>query len=183
MHITRSELDDLLPEILAAPKDGAAVSMLCSRPGRNQRAFPEQMEFTKENGIPGERWAKQPWLKLPDGSPDPQIQVCILNSRVLDAVWRDRENVAHPGDTFILDMDLSYENLPVGQLLQVGDVVLKVSEEFNTACAKWKVRYGRESFDWINDPENVKYRLRGILCSIEKDGVIRNGDIATKLTA
>ena len=183
MHITRSELDDLLPEILAAPKDGAAVSMLCSRPGRNQRAFPEQMEFTKENGIPGERWTTQPWLKLPDGSPDPQIQVCILNSRVLDAVWRDRENVAHPGDTFILDMDLSYENLPVGQLLQVGDVVLKVSEEFNTACAKWKVRYGRESFDWINDPENVKYRLRGILCSIENDGIIHNGDIATKLTA
>ena len=183
MHITRSELDDLLPEILAAPKDGAAVSMLCSRPGRNQRAFPEQMEFTKENGIPGERWATQPWLKLPDGSPDPQIQVCILNSRVLDAVWRDRENVAHPGDTFILDMDLGYENLPVGQLLKVGDVVLKVSEEFNTACAKWKVRYGRESFDWINDPENVKYRLRGILCSIENDGIIHNGDIATKLTA
>lgn len=183
MHITRSELDDLLPEILAAPKDGAAVSMLCSRPGRNQRAFPEQMEFTRENGIPGERWATQPWLKLPDGSPDPQIQVCILNSRVLDAVWRDRENVAHPGDTFILDMDLSYENLPVGQRLQVGDVVLKVSEEFNTGCAKWKVRYGRESFDWINDPENVKYRLRGILCSIESNGVIRNGDIVKKLTA
>ncbi|WP_370227178.1 hypothetical protein [Cognatishimia sp.] len=182
MHITRSELDDLLPEILAAPKDGAAVSMLCTRPARNQRAFPEQVEFTKAQGIPGERWSTQPWLTLPDGSPDPQIQVCILNQRVLDAVWRDRENVAHPGDTFILDMDLGYENLPVGQLLQVGEVVLRVSEEFNTACAKWKVRYGRESFDWINDPANVKHRLRGILCSIEKDGVVKNGDRVTKLS-
>ena len=75
-----------MPDILAAPKDGAAVSLLCSRPARNQRAFPDQLEFTKAQGIPGERWATQPWLKLPDGSPDPQIQVCILSTRVLDAV-------------------------------------------------------------------------------------------------
>lgn len=180
MHITRSELDALLPEILAAPKDGAAVSLLCSRPERNQRAYPDQLELTKAGGITGERWSTQPWLKLHDGSPDPQIQVCILSTRVLDAVWRDREKIAHPGDTFCVDMDLGYDNLPVGQLLNVGEVVLKVSEYFNTACAKWKVRYGRESFDWINDPENMQYRLRGILCSIEKDGVIRNGDIVTK---
>lgn len=183
MHITRSELDELLPEVLAAPKDGAAVSFLCSRPARNQRAFPETLEFTKTGGITGERWLTQPWLKLEDGSPDPQIQVCILSTRVLEAVWRDRENVAHPGDTFCIDMDLGYDNLPVGQLLSVGEVVLKVSEEFNTGCSKWKVRYGRESFDWINEPENVKYRLRGVLCSIERDGIVRNGDIVRKIEA
>ena len=171
-----------MPDILAAPKDGAAVSLLCSRPARNQRAFPDQLEFTKAQGIPGERWATQPWLKLPDGSPDPQIQVCILSTRVLDAVWRDRDTVAHPGDTFCLDMDLGYDNLPVGQLLAIGDVILRVSEEFNTACSKWKVRFGRESFDWINDPDNKQYRLRGILCSIEQDGFISNGDIVRKIS-
>lgn len=72
------------------------------------------MEFIKENGIFGECWVMQFWLKLLDGSLDLQIQVCILNSCVLDVVWCDCENVVYLGDMFILDMDLSYENLFVG---------------------------------------------------------------------
>lgn len=182
VHITRAELDDLLPEILAAPKEGAAISYLCLRPKRNTRIFPQELQVSAAGGIEGDRWVSQPWKTLPDGSPDPDIQISILNTKVLEAVWRDREKFAHPGDTFCLDMDLSTTNLPVGTLLQVGDVVLRVSGEFNNGCGKWKVRFGRDSFDWINEPAHHALRLRGILCAIVQDGVLRNGDIATKLT-
>ena len=179
--VTRDQLDRALPDIMAAPSDGAAVEMLCLRPGYGARNFVDEIKVTRAQGIPGERWQTAPWMKLPDGSPHPGIQVCILQKRVLDLVWTDRENTVHPGDTFIVDMDLSRANLPEGQLLGVGSAVLRVSEVFNDACVKWKVRYGVDAKNWITVPEHLDLRLRGILCSVETDGVIRNGDRMFKL--
>ncbi|MEQ9693284.1 hypothetical protein [Shimia sp. SDUM112013] len=176
-------MDRALPDVMAAPKDGAAISMLCLRPDRNQRRFVENITLTREHGIPGERWATQPWLRTADGMPHPGIQVSVLSQRVLDLVWRDRENTVHPGDTFIVDMDLSESNLPAGQLLSVGDAVLRVSEVFNDGCVKWKARYGADAKDWITAPGHPALRLRGILCSIEQDGVIRIGDRMQKIDA
>lgn len=178
---TRDELDAALPHVLAAPKDGAAIEMLCLRPERNQRRFVDEITVTRAEGIPGERWLTEPWLRLEDGSPHPGIQICVVSTRVLDAVWRDRGGVVHPGDTFAVDMDLGVENLPEGTLLQAGTAVLRVSEVFNDGCVKWKVRYGVPAKEWLVAPENLHHRLRGILCSVEKDGVIRNGDRLTKI--
>lgn len=180
-QISRAELDAALDHVAAAPKDGAAVEQLCLRPARNQREFVESLSLSKAQGIAGDRWEAEPWLKTEQGAPHPDIQVCILQKRVLDLVWRDRETVPHPGDTFIVDMDLSAQNLPAGTLLQVGEVVLRVGETPNDACAKWKVRYGTAAYDWVRDHVAEGLRLRGILCSIERDGVIRNGDRVTKL--
>jgi len=177
---TRAELDAAIPGILAAPKDGAAVGMLCLRPAPNLRRFVDEVPVTVAGGIGGERWATAPWLRLPDGAPHPGIQICVLQQRVLDLVWRNREAVPHPGDTFIVDMDLSEANLPAGTLLQAGTAVLRVSDIFNDGCVKWKTRYGAEAKAWITAPGHAALRLRGILCSVERDGVIRNGDRLTR---
>ncbi|GGF56089.1 hypothetical protein GCM10011402_05070 [Paracoccus acridae] len=181
IHATLGDLARALPHVLAAPKDDARADCLCFRPGFNQRAFPDQLTLTRAEGIPGERWMTAPWLKLPDGSPDPRIQVSILPRRVMDAVWLDRENTLHPGDTIICDLDTSEANLPVGTLLQVGTAVLRVSDVFNDGCVKWKVRYGQAAKDWITAPGHPELRLRGILCSIEQDGKVALGDPIRKL--
>jgi hypothetical protein len=173
-HVTSDELKAALTEVLSAPQTGSAVELLCLRPGYGERRFVDELTVTKAHGIPGERWGSAPWLKLPDGSGHPGIQVSILPRRVLDLVWRDRANVVYPGDTFVCDLDMTEANLPVGQRLAVGTAVLKVSEVWNDACAKWKVRHGEAAFDWVRKHPDL--RLRGILCSVETDGVIRLGD-------
>lgn len=178
---TIDELMAALPGVLSAPKSGSAVEQLCFRPGYGERRFVEELTVTKAQGIPGERWGTAPWLKLPDGSGHPGIQVSILPRRVLDLVWRDRADTVHPGDTFVCDLDTSFANLPDGQLLAVGTAVLRVSEVFNDSCAKWKVRYGAPAYDWVRHPDHRAYRLRGVLCSIEKDGVLRPGDAVNVL--
>lgn len=163
-----------LPGVLSAPKTGSAVELLCLRPGYGERRFVEYVTVTQAQGIPGERWGAAPWLKLPDGTGHPGIQISILPRRVLDLIWRDRGNVVHPGDTFVCDLDMTEANLPAGFQLAVGTAVLRVSDVWNDACAKWKVRHGEAAFKWVRT--HPTFRLRGVLCSVERDGVIRNGD-------
>lgn len=181
LQATPEDLARALPHVLAAPRDDAAVEWLCFRPAYNQRRFPTRLTLTPAEGVPGERWLKAPWLRLPDGSPDPRIQVSILPRRVMDAVWLDRDNTPHPGDTIICDLDMSRENLPAGMLLQVGTAVLRVSDIFNDGCVKWKVRYGKPAKDWLTAPGHPALRLRGVLCSVETGGDIALGDRIRKL--
>jgi hypothetical protein len=169
MQITMTELNAAMPQILAAPKSDAAISGLCLRPAYGERVFPDRINMTRAQGIPGERWTTAPWLTLPDGSPDPSIQVSILPLRVMNLVWRDRSQ-PHPGDPIVADLDTTEANMPVGTLIRAGTAVLRVSEVWNNACAKWKVRYGTDAFDWVRARPDL--RLRGILCSIEQDGEV-----------
>lgn len=178
--ITLTELDAALPHVTAAPKDDTPVTGLCFRPAVGERLFPDHLRMTVAEGIPGERWLTRPWLRLPDGRPDPAIQVSILPLRVMDLVWRDRAQ-PHPGDPVVADLDTSEENLPAGSLLQLGTAVVRVSDVFNDGCVKWKVRYGRAAKDWITAPGHPELRLRGILCSVERDGDVHLGDPIRKL--
>jgi len=181
MTPSTAQLMAALPHILAAPKTDSRVEQLCFRPARNQRTFPDQLTLTRAQGVPGERWLTEPWLRLPDGSPDPNIQVSILPLRVLNLVWAETDAEPHPGDTIIADLDTSEANLPAGTLLQAGSAVLRVSNVFNDGCVKWKARYGADAKNWITAPGHPPLRLRGILCAIEQDGILRLGDPITKL--
>ena len=181
MQATSAQLAAAMDHIRAAPKDNAPIEMLCRRPDFGEREFLSELPLTVEQGIPGDRWARAPWMRLPDGSPDPRIQVSILPVRVMDAVWLDRENQPHPGDPIVADIECSYANLPVGSRLQAGTAVLEVSDVFNDACVKWKARYGAAAKDWITDRENVHLRLRGLLCSIVQDGVVTLEDRLRKI--
>ena len=175
-HVSAATLLAALPQVLAAPKTDAPVTMLCFRPAANQRQFPQTLRLTRAEGIPGDRWRTAPWLRLADGAPDPRIQVSILPARVLDLVWCDRTGTPHPGDPIIADLDCSAANLPDGTLLQAGTAVLRVSSEFNDGCVKWKLRYGQAARDWITAPGHPALRLRGILCAVEQDGQVAVGD-------
>ncbi|MEO8243257.1 MAG: hypothetical protein ABI832_13190 [bacterium] len=171
-QVTTAELMVALPHIAAAPKTNAIIHSLCLRPDYGARAFPPSITMSRAHGIPGERWATAPWLKLADGNPDPRIQVSILPLRVMDLCWRDREATPHPGDPIVADLDTSLANLPTGTLIQAGTAVLRVSDHFNAGCAKWKVRYGADARAFLDAPGHPDLRLRGVLCSVEQDGEV-----------
>jgi hypothetical protein len=179
--VTAAELDAALSAVLAAPREGGVIRLLCSRPRPNARVFPQVLTFTRATGVLGDFEASRPWLTLPDGRPDPRNQVSIMPWKVLDLVWRDRDRVAHPGDNIAVDMNLTEENLPVGTLLSAGTAVLRVSDEPNDGCAKWKVRSGRAAYEWTSHPDHLPLRLRGVYCSVEQDGEMRLGDTLRRL--
>lgn len=179
--VTAKELAAGLSAVLSAPKDQGQIRLLCSRPKPNARTFPKSFRLTRSHGVQGDFEMSRPWLVLPDGSPDPRNQVSIMSWRVLDLVWRDRDPSAYPGDNIAVDMNLTAENLPVGTLLQAGSAILRVSDEPNNGCVKWKVRCGRDAYAWVIDPDHLPLRLRGLFCSIEQDGVVQLSDSLRRL--
>lgn len=179
--VMADELAAALPAILAAPRDGGVARLLCARPRPNVRTFPQVLTFTRASGVAGDFEASRPWLTLPDGRPDPRNQVSIMPWQVLDLVWRDRDRVPHPGDNIAVDMNLTEENLPEGTFLQAGTAILRISDEPNDGCVKWKVRSGRAAFDWITRSDHLPLRLRGLFCSVEQDGEMRLGDTLRRL--
>lgn len=179
--VTAEELAENLPHVLAAPATASPVHLLCTRPARNQRDFPDRIILRRDGGVQGDFEMREPWSRLEDGSPDPRIQVSILPLRVLDLVWRDRTAVAHPGDTIIADLNTSEEALPAGSLIRAGTAVLRVSDIWNRGCAKWRGRYGTAAYTWTSNPNHKIHRLRGILCAIEQDGEVALGDEIAKL--
>ncbi|SMX30785.1 hypothetical protein [Actibacterium lipolyticum] len=179
-HPTRDELMAALPHILDAPKDNAPIDILCFRPGYSERTYPDQIELCPDRGIIGERWANHAWLRNPDGSGHPGIQVSILGARVFKAAVGGTAGNIHPGDTIIADLDTTQSNMPTGTRLQIGTAVLRVSEVFNDGCVKWRKRNGDAAKDWLVEPEHVPLRLRGLLCAVEQAGVIRKDDVIRK---
>lgn len=163
-----------LPHILAAPVDNAPITGLCLRPGYGLRSHPDRLTMTKAMGIPGERWATAPWMRLPDGSPDPRIQVSILPQRVMDLVWRPGDEAPHPGDPIVADLNTTLENLPTGSLIIAGSAILRVTDLWNDACVKWKARYGQDALEFIRHAPDL--RLRGVLCEIVRDGEVTTTD-------
>lgn len=151
--------------------------MLCTRPDHNKREFPDRIRLSKEAGVLGDFEMEKPWLQKDDGSADPRIQVSLLPLRVLDLIWRDRENIIFPGDTVIADFDMTESNLPAGARIHIGSAVLEASDIWNNGCAKWRSRYGRDAYDWVRADQHKPYRLRGVLCSIVKDGEVSIGDM------
>jgi hypothetical protein len=179
-HLTAEDLARALLHVLAAPRDAGRITCLCVRPAPNQRQFPQTLRLTRAEGVPGDRWLTQPWLRRADGTPDPRIQVAVMPARVLDLVWHDPD-LTHPGGTLAADLDLSAANLPAGTLLRAGTAVLRVSDVPNDGCAKWKVRFGAAAMQWIIDPAHAGLRLRGILCTVETDGELAVGNMLTVL--
>ena len=178
---SRKDCEAALPHILAAPKDNAPIETLCFRTGYSERSFPQSIKVSAKRGIEGERWLQDAWLRCVNGSPDPRIQICILPQRISELCWRDRDNTIHPGDTMIADLDMTEANMPAGTRLKIGSAVIEVSNVFNTACAKWRARYGGDSMAWINYRSYRALRLRGVLCRVVEDGEISAADHIRKL--
>lgn len=141
----------------------------------------DRLQLDPVQGVVGDRWIRKTWIYTPEGNPDPRIQVCILGTRVLQLIRRDPDGMTYPGDNIVADMDFSEANLPVGSQLQAGTAILEVSDVFNTACSKWRQRHGNDSLKWINLPENLPHRLRGVLCKVVQAGEVSLTDTLRKV--
>ena len=180
-HLTTEELHAGLDEIRRSPRDSGELKMIVRRPEVDAREELEEGELDVAHGLVGDTWHARKSRRTADGSPHPEMQLNIMNARVVDLVSQDRSRWALAGDQLFIDMDLSAANLPPGTRLALGSAIIEVTPEPHTGCEKFVSRFGVDAMKFVNSPLGRELHLRGINAKVVRAGTIRVGDIATKL--
>jgi hypothetical protein len=179
--LTTEELEAGLGHVLLSPKDGGVLKLIVRRPAVDEREVLEEGELDLVEGLKGDSWKQRGSSRTPDGSAHPDMQLNVMNSRILDLVAQDRERWRLAGDQLIVDMDLSDENLPAGTRLALGSAVIEVTEQPHTGCKKFVSRFGEDAVKFVNSPQGKRLRLRGLNARVVRPGVIRVGDAVRKI--
>ena len=180
-HLTREELEAGLEEIRKAPKGEGRLKLIVRRPQVEQREILEEATLDLKEGLVGDSWKNRPSSRTPDGSPHPDMQINIMNSRVTALVAQSPERWQLAGDQLYLDMDLSAENLPAGTRLAVGSAVLEITPLPHTGCHKFVSRFGLDAMKFVNSELGRDLRLRGLNAKVVQSGTIRVDDVVKKL--
>lgn len=180
-HLSSQELEAGLDHILEAPADDGRLELIVRRPTIGDREILETGELNREEGLAGDSWSQRGSSRMADGSPHPDMQLNIMNSRVIDLVAQSRSRWHLAGDQLFVDLDLSSENLPAGTRLAIGEAVIEVTDQPHTGCKKFTSRYGLDAMRFVNSPTRKGMNLRGICARVVEPGTIRAGDTVRKI--
>jgi len=180
-HLTMEELEAGLEEIRRSPKDEGRLDLIVRRPRVDEREVLTEAELNLSEGLVGDNWKERGSSRTPDRTAHPEMQLNIMNSRVIALVAQSRERWPLAGDQLYLDLDLSEENLPAGTHLSLGSAVIEVTAQPHTGCKKFVARFGMEAMAFVNSPLGKQLHLRGINARVVEPGVIRVGQSAKKI--
>jgi MOSC domain-containing protein YiiM len=180
-HRTPEELQAFLPELLAAPRHVGTLELVVRRPRPGEREVLDEGELDPAVGLVGDTWAQRGSSRTPDGGPHPQMQLNVMSARMVAFLAGDPGRRSLAGDQLFVDLDLSYDNLPVGTRLSIGDpqvrgAVIEVTEVPHTGCAKFVERFGADAMRFVNGGVGRPMRLRGLNARVVVPGRVRPGD-------
>ena len=179
-HLSKEELEAALPELRLSPRNNGILNHIVCRPATGQREVLVEGELDLAEGLVGDNWSMR-CANTPDGMPDPDMQLNIMNSRVTALITQDPDRWKLCGDQLYIDMDLSSYNLPAGTRLSIGSAIVEVTPEPHTGCEKFVMRFGLDAMRFVNSPFGKALNLRGINAKVVKPGTVRVGDIVRKL--
>jgi hypothetical protein len=180
-HLTMAELEAGLDYICQSPKDEGVLELIVRRPQVEHREVLEEGVLDLSQGLIGDCWVSRGSSSTVDGSANPNMQINIMNSRVIALVAQEKERWQLAGDQLFIDLDLSEVNLPAGTRLAVGSAVLEVTPPPHLGCKKFVSRFGLEAMKFVNSAVGRELHLRGINAKVVQSGMIRVGSIARKV--
>ena len=180
-HPSLADLESALDHILASPSDAGKLQMISARPAVGQRRQMQEATLDEAQGLIGDNWKDRSSARTSDGSANPDAQLTIINSRLVDAVSGSKSRWELAGDQLVVDIDLSHDNLPVGSCLQIGSAMVEITAEPHTGCVKFASRFGNSALRFVSGPVAMQQRRRGANTKIVKSGTIRVGDAVRKV--
>lgn len=183
VHRSTSELEAALSHIRASPADGGVLQLIVRRPRVDERELLDEAVLDPVVGLVGDTWTVRKSSRTADGSPHPEMQLTLMNTRVVELVAGGRARWPLAGDQLYVDLDLSAENLPPGTRLAVGGALIEVSRQPHTGCDKFIARFGLDAMKFVNSAVGRQLNLRGINARVIEGGRIRLGDLVRKRAA
>jgi hypothetical protein len=180
-HLTLKELETGLDKLRQSPKDQGLLEAIVRRPNNGQREVLQEGQLDVEEGLVGDNWRTRGSSLTPDGSPHPDMQINIMNSRVIALMAQDKSHWQLSGDQLFIDIDLSVANVTPAMQLALGSAVMEVTDKPHTNCKTFAARFGLDATSFVNSSVGKELRLRGINAKVVRSGHIRVGDIVKKL--
>ena len=180
-HLTMDELEAGLDLIRQCPTDEGRLELIVRRPQIDARELLEEGQLDLHDGLVGDTWRTRGSSRTADGSSHSDMQLNIMNARVIALVAQDKARWQLAGDQLFIDMDLSADNLPPGTRLALGSAVIEVTAQPHNGCKKFVARFGLDAMKFVNSPVGKQLHLRGINAKVVQPGTIRVGDTAKKL--
>ena len=180
-HLPMDELQAGLDEIRRSPRDAGVLQLIVRRPQVDERELLEEGKLDPVEGLVGDNWRVRGSSQTGDGAAHPDMQLTIMNARVIALLAQTRDRWPLAGDQLFIDMDLSSGNVPSGTRLALGSAVIAVTDQPHTGCGKFSARFGRDALKFISSPTGKQLQLRGVNAKVVRPGVIRVGDVAKKI--
>ena len=180
-YVDLAGLEESLDHIRAAPADAGTLELIARRPAVDEREVLVEARLDVRDGLEGDTWLVRGSSRTPDGGPNPDAQLTVMNARAAAAIAGDRDRWPLAGDQLYVDLDISRTNLPPGSRVQIGTAVIEFSEPPHTGCAKFSGRFGVDALKFVNSPIGRELRLRGANCRVVVAGTVRTGDVIRKL--
>ncbi|MDA0734188.1 MAG: MOSC domain-containing protein [Chloroflexi bacterium] len=181
MHQTMTELEAGLDQIRQSPQDSGVLELIVRRPEVGEREVLDAGELSLSDGLSGDSWKARPSSRSADGLAHPDMQLNVMNSRVIALVAQKKERWQLAGDQLFVDLDLSEENLPPGTQLSIGGAIIQVTDQPHTGCKKFSERFGVDALKFVSTPLAKEIKLRGINAKVVQPGAIKPGDTVKKL--
>lgn len=180
-HLTTEELEAGLEDIYLSPKDNGLIEMIVRRPEDEKREVLPEAKLDLTEGLIGDNWKTRGSKKTADGSAHPEMQINIMNSRVVALLAQEKERWQLAGDQLFIDLDLSAENLPAGTRLTLGSAILEITATPHSGCLKFAERFGQDAIKFVNSPLGKELHLRGVNARVIQAGIIQVGDSVKKI--
>lgn len=175
-YLTADALEAGLDHIRRSPTDHGTLELIVCRPAVDEREVLERGSLDLVLGLTGDTWSVRSTTSTPDGSPNPEGQLALMNARAIALVAGETERWPLAGDQLFVDLDLSASSLPAGTRLQIGDAVIEITPKPHRGCAKFSARFGPEALRFVNTGDGSILNLRGRHAKVVTPGTITRGD-------